>query len=175
MPWSWQLQVVAVLPEQLPHLQGHRLGLLILPRQQQPGQLPGQTGGAGDQAAGVLPQQVHVDAGLDVKALQKGLGDHIGQVAVALLIAAQQHQMAGLGVELVDLLEAGAAPGGHIDLTADDGLDPRRLTGLVEVHHPVHDPVVGDGHRLLAQLLHPVHQLFDAAGPVQQGKFGMQM
>ena len=28
-----QLQIVAVLPEQLPHLQSHRLGLVVLPRQ----------------------------------------------------------------------------------------------------------------------------------------------
>ena len=123
----------------------------------------------------MLPQQLQVDAGLDVKALQKGLGHHIGQVAVPLLIAAQQHQMAGLGVVLVDLLEAGTASGGHIHLTADNGLDPGGLTGLVKIDDTVHDPVVGDGHRLLAQLLDPVHQLFDAAGPVQQGKFRMEM
>ncbi len=83
--------------------------------------------------------------------------------------------MPGLGVVLVDLLEAGAAPGGHVDLAADDGLHSRRLAGPVEVDHPVHAAVVGDGHRLLAQVLHPLHQLFDAAGAVQQRKFRVQM
>ena len=170
-----ELQVVAVLPEQLPHLQGHRPGLLIVPRQQQPGELPAQTGGAGDQTAAVLPQQVHVDPWLDVEPLQIGLGHHVGEVAVALLVPAQEDQMAGLRVQLVDLLEPGAAPGGHIDLTADDGLDARRLTGLIEVDHPIHHPVVGDGHRLLPQVLHPLHQFLDAAGPVQQGKLCMEM
>ena len=51
-----ELQVVAVLSKQLPHLQCHRLSLLILPRQQQLGQFSAQAGGAGDQAASVLPQ-----------------------------------------------------------------------------------------------------------------------
>ena len=81
--------------------------------------------------------------------------------------------MPGLGVELVDLLEAVPAPGGHVDLTADDGLHPRRLAGPVEVDHPVHAAVVRNRHRLLPQVLHPLHQLLDPAGAVQQGKFSM--
>ena len=121
----------------------------------------------------MLLQQVQVNAGLHVKALQESLGHHVGQVAVPLLVPAQEHQVGEVGVILVHLLEPGPAPGGHIHLTADDGLDPLRLAGLVEVDHPVHDAVVGDGHRLLAQLLHPLDQLVDPAGPVQKGKLGM--
>ena len=78
-----------------------------------------------------------------------------------------------MGVKLMDLLEPGPPPGGHVDLAADNRLDPRRLAGPVEVDHPVHAAVVGDGHRLLAHLLYPLHQLLDAAGAVQQGKFRM--
>ena len=81
--------------------------------------------------------------------------------------------MGEVGVILVHLLEPGPAPGCHIHLTADDGLDPLRLAGLIEVDDPVHDAVVGDGHRLLAQLLHPLDQFIDPAGAVQKGKFGM--
>ena len=117
----------------------------------------------------MLPQQVQVDAGLDVKALQKSLGNHVGQVAVALLVAAQQHQVGEGGVVLVDLLKAGAATGRYIDLTADDWLDTSSLAGPVEVDDTVHDAVVRDGYRLLAQVFYPLHQLLDAAGPVQQG------
>ena len=79
------------------------------------------------------------------------------------------------GVKLVDLLKAGAAPGGHIDLAADDGLDPRLPAGPVKVDCPVHDAVIGDGYRVLPQLLHPLDQQGNAAGPVQQGIFGMDM
>ena len=123
----------------------------------------------------MLPQQVQVDAGLDVKALQERLRDHVGEIAVALLIPAQQDQVVEGGVELVDLLEPGPAPWGHIDLTADDGLDARLLAGLVEIHHPVHDPVVCDSHRVLSDLPDPLHQLLDAAGAIQKGEFRMQM
>ena len=170
-----ELQVVAVLPKELPHFQGHLFGFVVLPRHEELGDLAAQAGGQGDEPAAVLPQQVQVDTGLDVKALQKGLRDHVGEVAVALLVAAQQHQVREGGVVLVDLLKAGAAPGRHIDLAADDRLHPRILAGPVEVDDAVHDPVVGDGNRLLADVLYPLHQLFDAAGPVQQGKLSMQV
>ena len=123
----------------------------------------------------MLPQQVQVDAGLDVKALQKCLGDHVGQVAVALLVPAQEYQMGEGGVKLVYLLKAGAAPGCYIDFAANDGLDPCLPTGLVKIDHPIHNSVIGDGQRILPQILHPLHQLFDPAGSVQKGKFCMQM
>ena len=168
-----ELQVVAVLPEPLPHLQGHLFGLVVVPGGEQLGHLAPQAGGAGDEAAAVLLQQVQIDTGLHVKALQEGLRHHVGQVPVPLLVPAQKHQVGEVGVILVHLLEPGPAPGGHIHLTADDGLDPLRLAGLVEVDHPVHDAVVGDGHRLLAQLLHPLDQLVDPAGAVQKGKLSM--
>ena len=81
--------------------------------------------------------------------------------------------MPGGAVQLVDPVEAG--PGGHVDLAADDGLHPGGLAGPVEVDNAVHHPVVGDGHGGLAQGLHPLDELFDAAGPVQQGVFGVEM
>ena len=123
----------------------------------------------------MLPQQVHVNTGLDIEALQKGLRHHVREISVPLLIPAQQHKMPGLGVKLVHFLEPRTSPGGHIDLTADDGFDSLRLTGPVEIHRPVHHPVVGDGHGGLAQFLYALGQLLDAAGSIQQGKLRMQM
>ena len=78
-----------------------------------------------------------------------------------------------VGVQLMDPVKAG--PCRHVDLTADDGLHALGLTGLVEVHTAVHHPVVRDGHRRLAQLLDPPHQLFNPAGAVQQGELRMHM
>ena len=119
----------------------------------------------------MLPQQLHVDAGPAVEALQKALGNQIAQVAVAGLVPAEQHQMGVLAVHPVDLVEAGS--GGHVDLAADDGLDPRGFGGLVEVDDAVHNPVVCDGHGRLPQLLHPLHQLPDPAGAVEEAVLGM--
>ena len=83
--------------------------------------------------------------------------------------------MAALGVKLMDLLKAGAAGRRHIHLTADDGLDPLRLAGPVEVNGAVHTAVVRDGHSGLAQLLDTLGQALDAAGAVQQAVLCMDM
>ena len=161
-----EFQVVVPLPEEVPH--GLRVGLGpgVVPGQQQPGQLAGQAGRQGDEALVVALQQLPVHPGLAVKALGKAPADHSREVPVPLLVAAQQDQMIGVVVQLVDPVEPGA--GGHIDLTADDGLDAGGLGRPVEVDGPIHHPMVGDRHSRLTQLLGPVHQPGDAAGPIQQ-------
>ena len=69
----------------------------------------------------------------------------------------------------------GHSPGRHIDLTADDGLHPGGLGSLVKINDAVHDAVVRNGHRLLPQLLHPVHEAANAAGPVQEAVLRVHM
>ena len=81
--------------------------------------------------------------------------------------------MVGVVVQPVNPVLHPAA--GHIHLTADDGLDPGGLGGLVEIDAAIHDAVVGNGHRRLAQLLHPVHQGVNAAGAVQEAVFRMHV
>ena len=114
----------------------------------------------------VLRKQFQIHPGLAVKAVDKGLRHQIAQIFVALPVLAQQHQMVGVVVQSVNLVRHPAS--GNVDLAADDGLDPGGLGGLVKIDTAVHDAVVGDGDGGLAQLLHPVHQVIDAAGPVQQ-------
>ena len=63
--------------------------------------------------------------------------------------------MVRLPVERVHLVKT--RPRRDIDLAADDGLHARRLRRLVKVNCAVHDAVVGDGNRVLPQLLDPVH------------------
>ena len=74
--------------------------------------------------------------------------------------------MGVVAVGVVLLLEA--APGGHIDLAADDGAHSLRLAGPVERHGPVHDAVIRHRQRRLPQLSGPPGQRRDPAGPVQQ-------
>ena len=167
------LKIVVLRPHDGAHGQGVLLCALIVPGAQAAGDLTGQTAGQGDQPLVVLPQQVEVDAGLDIKALHVGLTDHIGQVAVARLVHAQQHQMPRLAVQLVHLVEPGA--GRDVHLTADDRVDALRLAGAVKIHAAVHHAVVGDGDAGLAQLLHPLGQRIDAARAVQQGILRMHM
>ena len=121
----------------------------------------------------MLPQQLLVNAGANVKALRKSAGVQIAQVPVSLFVAAQKDQMIHGSVQLMD--PVGAASGGHIDLTAKNGLDALCFAGFVKVHHTIHNPVVGDGNRWLAQLLDPLDQQGNAAGPIQQRKLGMDV
>ena len=166
-------QVVVLRAEEVPHGQGVGLGPLVVPGQKQPGELPGQTGRQGDEALVVLLQQIPVDPWLKIEALGEPPADQGGEIPVAHLIFAQQNQMIGPVVDLVDSVKPG--PGGHVDLAANDGLDARSLGRPVKVHRPVHHPVVGDRHGGLPQFLGPGHQALNPAGTVQQAVFRMNM
>ncbi len=78
-----------------------------------------------------------------------------------------------VAVDLVDLIETGA--GGNVDFAPDDGLDARLFGRLIKLHAAVHHAVVGTGNGGLAALLHPIHQLIDAACAIQQAVFRMDM
>ena len=120
----------------------------------------------------VLLQQLLIHAGLGVKALHKSGRYHLAEVLVACFVFAQQDQVV-VAVDLVHFVKTGA--GGNVDLTADDGLDACFFRCLVKLHAPIHHPVVGAGNGSLSAFLHPVHQLVDAAGTVQQTVFGMDV
>ena len=123
----------------------------------------------------MLPQKGLIDTGFHIEALRPGKRHHVGEVAVALLVFAQQHQMAALAVEFVDLIEPGAALRGHIDLTADDWLDALRLAGPIEVDDAVHNAVISDCHAVHSQLFCPGSQLSDLGRAVQKTVFCMDM
>jgi len=59
----------------------------------------------------------------------------------------------------------------HIDLAADDGLDPGGGAGLVELDGPVHRTVVGDRKGGHLQVGSAGHELLDAAGAVEEAVF----
>ena len=168
-----QLQIKIPLAEDLRQLQRMGLGALVVSRPQSAGNPASQTGRQGDQALGMLPQQVQIHTGLDIKTVQKALGDQIAEVFIARLVFAQQHQVLCLVVHAVNTVSHGA--GRHIDLAADDGLDARRLGRAVKVNDAVHDAVVRDRHGGLSQLGSPFDQLSDAAGAVKQAVFRMHM
>ena len=170
-----ELQIEPVLPEELPHLQGVGLGILVLSVHQPFGDLPRQTGGQGDKPPAVLPQQLHIDTGLDVEPLHEAHADHVAEVPVPLLVPAQQDQVAALGVQLVDPVGAFSILWSHVDLAADDGLDPLGLTGPVEVDGSVHNAVVRDRHGGLAQGLDPFCQTVDLAESVQEAVLRMDV
>ena len=164
---------IKVLAEELAQPQGPLLRAGVVVVDQLLLDLAGETAGEADEALGVLLQQRPVDAGLDVKAVGEGHGDQIAQIAVALLVFAQQNQMGIVVVPAV--LAVGHIPGRHIDLAADDGLDPLGPAGFIEGHGAVHHAVVGERHGALPQRLDAFGQGVCAAGAVQEGIFAVDM
>ena len=167
-----QLNVVIAFAKQVPVPQCRVFCPLVVPRQNGLRDLARQTGRKADEPFVVLFEQLLINAGLGVKPLGEGCGDHLDEVLVAGLIFAQQDQMV-VAVDLVDLIEPGAS--GNVDFAADDGLDARFSGRFIKLHTAVHDTVVGAGDGRLPALLHAVHQLVDAAGTVQQAVFRMDM
>lgn len=161
-----KLQIEIAPAQDLLHGQGIFPGPVIVAADQAAGNFTGQAGGQADKALRMPAQQVQVNAGLDIEPVHKGLAHQVRQVPVSRFVFAQQHQVPGLRVQLIGFVQPG--PPGHIHLAADDRMDALGLAGPVKVDGAVHNAVVRDGHRRLAQLLHQLRQVPDAAGAVQQ-------
>ena len=122
-----------------------------------------------DEPLVVLPEQIVIDAGLVVEALDVRKRDELHEVAVARLVLREQDE-----VIVLDAVHLGAflAPARrHVDLTADDGLHALRHRLLVEVDDAVHRTVVRDGDGRHALLLDGGDQLLDAARAVEEAVF----
>ena len=113
----------------------------------------------------VLLEQLKVDSGLAVKAVDKGFRHQIAEVLVPRSVFAQQHQM--VGVVINSMNPVGHAPSGNVDLAADDGLDPGGFGGFIKVNTAVHHAVVGDGNGRLPQFFDPIHDAVNAARAVK--------
>ena len=167
-----QFNVVIALAEQVLIPQGRGFCPLVVSRQNGLRDLACEAGRQTDKPLVILLKKLLVYTRLGIKALHEGSGHHLDEVLIACLILAEQDKMV-VAVDFVDFIEAGA--GGHIDLTADDGLDACLFCGLIELDTAVHDAVVRDGDGILAALLDAVHKLVDTAGTVQQAVFGMDV
>ena len=135
------------------------------------GDFPAQAAGERDHTFGVLGQDLAVDARLVVEALHLAGRAELHQVQVTGAVGGQQRQVVGVAVGAALLAEAGA--GRHVDLTAQDGLDPGRSALLVEGDGAVHDAVVGERQRRHLELGGAGHQGLDPAGAVEQRELGV--
>ena len=181
-----QLDEEVVAPEDVlqPGGLGHRL--LDVVAQQRLQHVAAEAAGRGDDALGVLGEQLPVDPGLVVVALEVGAERELDEVLVAGLVLGQRGQVvvelpAALGVA-AGVVDA-AAPGGtleagvvrHVELGADDGVDARRPAGRVEVQDAVHVAVVGDADRRLAVPGRLGHDVADPGGAVEHRVLGVHV
>ena len=119
-----------------------------------------------DEPLVVLPEQIVIDAGLVVEALDVRTRDELHEVAVARLVLREQDE-----VIVLDAVHLGAflAPARrHVDLTADDGLHALRHGLLVEINDTVHRAVIRNRDGRHARLLDGGDELRDAARAVEQ-------
>ena len=145
------------------------LGLGRLAVQDEVGELGGGAAGQADQAVGVALEDLLVDPGLVIEALEERERREPHQVPEARGVPGQQRQMEG--VLLPRDAAAGllrAAPGRHIGLQADDRHDAGILGLAEELDGAVEVAVVGERHRGHPQRLDALDQLRDLAGPVEQ-------
>ena len=118
-------------------------------------------------------QVLAVDARLVVVAIDVGVGDEAAQVPVADQVLSQQDQVEGLGVGLALLV--GHRPAGDVGLDPDDRLDALGAGRLVEGDGAVQGAVVGDRHRVHAELGGRVHELRDPPETVEQAELGVDV
>ena len=165
-PMVHQLQVEAVLPEDVPICAGQ------LPREvpvvdlERLRDLAAETGGHPDQSLAVSGQVLVVDARLVVVPLQVRIGHEPAQVAVADEVRREERKVERLGVSLPLLVAH--RPAGDVGLHADDRLDPLCARRLVEGDRAVQRTVVRQRERVEAQPLGLVHQVADPAEPVEE-------
>jgi hypothetical protein len=142
----------------------------------------------GDQPLVPLGERPLVHARLEVEALAVGVAGELEQVVPAGLVLGEQHQVeAAVGhaqhllavAVAVDqaavLLGIGHAVGGDVGLDAQDRLDPLLPALLVEGDRAEQVAVVGERHRVHAELLNARDQLGDAVPAVEQRVLGVQV
>ncbi len=164
-------QEEVVLPEHVGVLVGEAAGFLVAIGEQGLVDVASEARRKRNQALGVTREQFLVDAGLVVEAFQAGRRDQLDEIAVALLVLAEQDQVViaiGVRFDRVALL-------GDVDLAADDRMNVLLLGLVVELHCAEQVAVIGhgDGRHLL--LGDDVHELADFAGAVEQRVVGMAM
>ena len=118
-------------------------------------------------------QQFLVDSRFVVETLQEAVGHQLDQVAVSGRVFAQQDQV------VVGLFPSRGPFAGrsscHVDLAADDGLDPVAVGSFVEAHGAEQVAVIGHGRCRHVELRQMLHQGIDFAGAVQQAVIGMEV
>ena len=183
-PVVLQLDEEVVPAEDVLQPSGPPLGLRHVAGQQRLEDHPSQASGRRDQAVVVALEELPVDPGLVVVALEVGRRGQLHEVAVALDGLGQQGQV------VVELLPAlGVATGvvhpapahralvarlaRHVGLGADDRHDALVAARLVEVEDPVHVPVVRDPQRRLPVGHRRRDEVPDPGGAVEHGELGV--
>ena len=137
--------------------------------------LAGQTGGAADDAFVVFLQELAVDLGFLVEAVDEGVGAELHEVVVAGHVLGQQDEVVRAALLFVVGQEA-VVVRRDVHLAADDGLHVRVFLGVLEEFlHAVHVAVVRDGEGGLAVFVRLLEELRDGGGAIKDGVLCMDV
>ena len=128
-----------------------------------------------EQPLGVGREQLPVHTRLVVIALEVGRGDEPDQVAVAGEVPHEHGEVVRALVGAVLGAALGPLARRHVELAAEDRLDPLLLAGQVEVDGAEQVAVVGQRERREPQLPRPRDQLVELRGAVEQAVLGVDV
>ncbi|OPZ81386.1 MAG: hypothetical protein BWY76_03046 [bacterium ADurb.Bin429] len=163
-----QLQIESVRAEEILIPAAERFRAFDVAGGDDLGDFTAQTRGKGDDAFCVSREQLVVYARGVVESLQAGAAGELQQIAIAGLIARQQHHVAGVRAAIT-LFQAAVLA--DIGLHADDGFDPGFLAGAIKLNGGVHVAVVGDGDGGHAEFGGAFGDVFHPARAIKQAVF----
>jgi hypothetical protein len=164
------LEVDVLGPEDLQQVVGVGACLALLTGEQALAEARGQAAGQGDDPLGVARDDVEVDGRLAaVQPVEEAGARELDEVAVALVGGGQQREVVVLVAAALGLVVD------EVDLTAEDRLDAVLAGGLEVLDRAVHDAVVGQAQRGLAEVSRAFGQRVDLACTVEQRVLGVDV
>ena len=160
-----KLKIEMIRSEDLRQTQCFLLGFLIKALTQIRRNNARQTGTERNDALMIFLEHLRIHSRLIIKPLRKPDRDNLHQIGIPKIILCQKHQMV-ISILPPDILPIKARPRCHINLTADHRIDSFLFRRPVEINHPIHIAMVGNGDILHAKFLRPAHQLADLTGAI---------
>ncbi len=127
-----------------------------------------------DQAVAPLGKRRLVHARLVVEAVDIGVGAELEEIAPALIVLGEQHQMES-AVGDSRRRSIATVSGRDIRLDAEDRLDPGVLRGADKLHRAVQIAVVGDRDGGHPQLLHAGDQRLETIAAIEERVLAVKM
>ena len=169
-----QLEEEVALPEAVIVFEGGLLRRADVAAHDVTRNLPGEAGGAGDDALVILTQKFHVDARAIVIALEEGVTHDLREILISLVVLREENEVI-IAVVACGCLTVKTRSRRDVDLAAEHGLYPLGKAFLVEIDDAVHDAVIRDRGRRHSELFHPLYVFFYFIGAVEQGPLRVRM
>lgn len=137
------------------------------------GDFGGETAGGGDYSFAVAIEEVVVDAGFVVVAIELGRGGDLEEVEVAGLVLGEEEHVEAVFV--VVGVAVGHAAGGDVGFETDNRFDAPVFAGTVEGHGAVHGTMISEGDGGLVELFGVFDEFVDTAKAIEEGEFTMNV